>query len=222
MKRLLLVLASAALLYTSCNVVTVSAQPRHPHRPHNSYHRPQPPHRGARVAITQHASHLKAVEDPRTGLYGYLNSFGTWAIAPTFRNAKSFNDELGLAVVQIQNGMWGAINIRGQVAIQFNFTSQYDVDSAIRSILKGRLRGIDLWETYDATTDLWGYLDYYGNWHLPPQFRYAKSMSSRGVAVVQFKSGMWGAITRNGEIVVKPNFTSQYDVDSAIRNLRLY
>ena len=164
---------------------------------------------------------LKAVEDPRTGLYGYLNNHGVWVIAPTYRYAKSFDREIGLAVVRISNGNWGAIDGLGQIAILFNFDSQFDVESAIRSMKKGRYRGIDLWEVCDPATNLWGYLDYTGNWHLAPQFLYAKSMSDRGIAVVKFKSGLWGAITRQGKIVIQPNFTSQFDVESAIRDLRL-
>lgn len=221
MKRLVLLLAGAAMICASCGIVnSLSAQPRPRHN--GRHHRPAPVFRGRGPAVVHNLAHLQAVEDPRTGLYGYLNNFGVWTIAPKYRYAKQFNREMGLAVVQIANGNWGAINTLGQTAILFSFASQYDVEEAIRSMQKGRYRGIDLWETYDHATQLWGYLDYTGNWHLAPQFRYAKSMSDRGVAVVQFKSGLWGAITRKGQIVIQPNFTSQYDVESAIRNLRLY
>lgn len=202
-------------------------KPKPHHKPAPHHHRPAPHHKPAPhykahgPNIVRVSSNLKVVEDRGTGLYGYLNNFGVWAIAPTYRYAKPFDREIGLAVVRISNGNWGAIDALGQTAILFNFDSQFDVESAIRSMKKGRYRGIDLWEEYDPVTNLWGYLDYTGNWHLAPQFKYAKSMSDRGIAVVQFRNGLWGAITRQGKIVIQPNFTSQFDVESAIRNLRL-
>ena len=204
MKRAFLLLAGAAILCTSCGLLPALTQTTL-----------------ATGMTAPYANNLKATEDPGTGLYGYLNSYGLWAIQPTFRTAKAFDTEVGMAVVQLQNGYWGAINALGATTILFNFTSWLDVDSAIRSISKGRYRGIDLWEVCDPATNLWGYLDYTGNWHLAPQFLYAKSMSDRGIAVVKFKSGLWGAITRQGKIVIQPNFTSQFDVESAIRDLRL-
>ena len=198
--------------------------PHHKPAPHHTpapHHKPVPYYNGRNSHVVRVSAGLKAVEDPRTGLYGYLNNHGVWVIAPTYRYAKSFDREIGLAVVRISNGNWGAIDGLGQIAILFNFDSQFDVESAIRSMKKGRYRGIDLWEVCDPATNLWGYLDYTGNWHLAPQFLYAKSMSDRGIAVVKFKSGLWGAITRDGKIVIQPNFTSQFDVESAIRDLRL-
>ncbi len=58
---------------------------------------------------------LTAQEDPGTGLYGYLNEYGVWVIAPTFRYATSFNTDAGLATVQISNGRWGAIDRRNNI-----------------------------------------------------------------------------------------------------------
>ena len=129
---------------------------------------------------------------------------------------------MGVAVVQLMNGAWGAINHSGQIVIQFNFASSMDVESAIRSHEKGRYRGIDLWEVYDPVTELWGYLDYYGEWYITPQFKYAKSMSDNGIAIVQYPHGGWGAINRKGQVVIEPNFNYSHDVDSALRNLRYY
>ena len=38
---------------------------------------------------------LWAQEDPVTGLYGYLDHYGRWAITPQFRSASDFNRNLG-------------------------------------------------------------------------------------------------------------------------------
>ena len=195
--------------------------------PSNAHHRPQgnhPPHHphNERPRYSRYNSnHLRVMEDRGTGLYGYLGNYGRWVIPPKFRYAKSFNHEAGLAVVRLSNGYWGAINARGQTVIQFNFTSSYDVESAIRSILKGRYRGIDLWNVYDSSRELWGYLDYFGNWYLAPQFRDARDMSDRGFAIVRFRPGGWGAIDRRGQIVIEPNFNYSSDVDNELRRMGL-
>ena len=204
-------------------------QNNHPAPPpqNNAHHRPQgnhPPHHphNERPRYSRYNSnHLRVMEDRGTGLYGYLGNYGRWVIPPKFRYAKSFNHEAGLAVVRLSNGYWGAINARGQTVIQFNFTSSYDVESAIRSILKGRYRGIDLWNVYDSSRELWGYLDYFGNWYLAPQFRDARDMSDRGFAIVRFRHGGWGAIDRRGQIVIEPNFNYSSDVDSELRRMGL-
>lgn len=158
-------------------------------------------------------------EDPGTGLYGYLNEYGVWAIQPQFRNAYSFNKDLGVAVVQVHNHSWGAINAIGQTVIGYNFTNSSDVFSAINSISKGRYRGIDLWVTEERATGLYGYLDYYGNWYIAPQFVDAYSMNDDGLAVVKIESGRWGIIDRSGNFVVQPNFTSSSDAYKALNSL---
>jgi hypothetical protein len=84
---------------------------------------------------------------------------------------------------------------------------------------KGRYQGIDLWEEKDPATELWGYLDYFGNWYITPQYLYAESMNDKGLAVVQFPNELWGAIDRTNNIIVQPNFKSRYDVESALRAL---
>ncbi len=190
------------------------------HRPQGN-HPPQHPHNERPRYSRYNSNHLRVMEDRGTGLYGYLGNYGRWVIPPKFRYAKSFNHEAGLAVVRLSNGYWGAINARGQTVIQFNFTSSHDVESAIRSILKGRYRGIDLWNVYDSSRELWGYLDYFGNWYLAPQFRDARDMSDRGFAIVRFRHGGWGAIDRRGQIVIEPNFNYSSDVDSELRRMGL-
>lgn len=162
---------------------------------------------------------LILTEDPGTGLYGYLNEYGVWAIQPQFRNAYSFNKDLGVAVVQVHNHSWGAINAIGQTVIGYNFTNSSDVFSAINSISKGRYRGIDLWVTEERATGLYGYLDYYGNWYIAPQFANAYSMNDDGLAVVKIESGRWGIIDRSGNFVVQPNFTSSSDAYKALNSL---
>ncbi|MBR5864838.1 MAG: WG repeat-containing protein, partial [Alistipes sp.] len=100
-----------------------------------------------------------------------------------------------------------------------NFASSYDVESAISSMEKGRYCGIDLWVAEDKATGLYGFLNYYGQWQIAPQYIYARSMNSDGFAIVEVSKGQWGAIDRAGNMVIAPNFNSSYDVESALRKL---
>ena len=79
---------------------------------------------------SQAASRLTPVENPATGLYGYVNDLGMWVIQPKFRSAQRFRNN-GLARVQI-GVRYGAINMAGKVVINPVFEHSYDVDNAIR------------------------------------------------------------------------------------------
>ena len=163
---------------------------------------------------------LTPVEDPATGLYGYVNDLGIWVIQPRFRSAQNFQSN-GLARVRLGN-RFGAINMAGNTVINFNFTKSYNVDAAIVSMAKGRLRGIDLWMECDPNSELCGYLDYYGNWYIRPQYYNARAFNQDGFAVVEVKRGQWGAIDRNNRIVIQPNFSSSYEVENALHRLMRY
>lgn len=220
MKRILLLLVPACMAVSSCGILSsllnVASGPAVVGTPGGAVVNPVA---STLAAVAPNPRNLQATEDRGTGLYGYLNEFGSWVIAPTFQYAVDFNEDLGLAVVQIQGGRWGAIDVYGNTAIQFNFSSRYDVASAMQSMLKGRYQGIDLWEEEERGSGLWGYLDFYGNWYIKPQFLYACGMSDEGFAIVQFADEMWGAIDRTCRIIVQPNFRSRYDAESALRSV---
>lgn len=144
---------------------------------------------------------------------------GMWAIPPKYEYTRAFDSETGLAVVTLQGGRCGAIDALGNTVIAFNFFSAYDVQSAIKSLSKGRYTGIELWVMQDSGTGLYGYLDHYGNWHIPPKYLYTTAMSKEGFAVVQFGEKSWGVIDRNDRVIIQPNFTSRYDAQRALDSL---
>lgn len=219
MKRLLPMLLCACFAISSCGLLGLTNYGANQALHNSPYGTTVNPVVAAVSSVVPNPENLTAQEDPGTGLYGYLNEYGVWVIAPTFDYAVDFNSDLGMAVVQLSNGRWGAINVYAKTVIQFNFRSRYDVESAMRSMQKGRYQGIDLWEEKDPATELWGYLDYFGNWYITPQYLYAESMNDKGLAVVQFPNELWGAIDRTNNIIVQPNFKSRYDVESALRAL---
>ena len=213
MKRIIIIVASAALC-VSCSLFTALTQPAV-----TTTTTPTASSIVNTAILAPSAVSLTRAEDPGTGLYGYLNELGMWAIAPQYRYARDFDTDMGLAIVQFGDRSFGAINTLAQVVIAPNFASSYDVESAISSMERGRYCGIDLWVAEDRATGLYGFLNYYGQWHIAPQYIYARSMDSDGFAIVEVSKGQWGAIDRAGNLVIAPNFNSSYDVESALRRL---
>ena len=159
---------------------------------------------------------LTPTEDPATGLYGYLSDIGLWALAPQYRSAQKFHN--GMARVQVMSG-YGAINPLGQWVIQPVFRWSSDCDNAMRSIIKGRMAGIELWYAQDPQTELYGFLNHFGAWHIEPQYEDVSSFDSDGFAAAKPVGGRWGIINRQNQWVIQPNFSSRYDAESALRRL---
>ena len=148
-------------------------------------------------------------QDPATGLYGYINDFGMWVIAPKYDYVQAFGSS-GMARVKVGN-RYGAIDPTGQLVIPLVFSSGSNATAAIQSIEKGRLPGLELWPEQDPATGLFGYLDHYGS-----------SFNQRKLAIVQLENGMWGAIDLNGTMVIQPRFNNASDARSAVQRLSSY
>ena len=160
---------------------------------------------------------LTPAEDRATGLYGYVNDFGVWAIPPRYQSASPFNDA-GVACVRSAN-RYGAINPMNQVVVEFNFRDWTTAQAAARSLSKGRLPGVDLWLGQDAGTGLNGYLDCQGRWFIAPQYTGGYEFNNDGFAVVEVSQGRWGVIDRRNEMVIQPNFSTSDEAASALRRL---
>ena len=144
-------------------------------------------------------------EDPATGLYGYLNDWGMWAIRPQFEGVQPFRSS--------------GINTLGQLVIPAVFSSGSNIYAAIESIEKGRLAGLELWAEEDPQTGLFGYLDHFGRWAIAPQFPSCRNFGQNRLAIVQVADGHWGAIDMQGNMVIQPRFKSSSDAQTAAQRL---
>ena len=160
---------------------------------------------------------LTPTEDRATGLYGYLNDFGIWAIPPQFKYAGSFTD--GMARVR-QGSYYGVINPLGQWIVQPVFASSLDCDGAIRSIRKGRMVGIEMWIAEDPATERYGYLNHLVKWQIERQYESGYNFDDDGFAVVKVVGGGWGVINRSNKWVIQPNFESSMDARSSLSRLK--
>ncbi len=174
-----------------------------------------------RTTSVRHAGHhCTPAEDPATGLYGYINDLGMWVIPPKFDAVQNFGSS-GLARVRVGN-RYGAIDPTGQWVIPAVFSTSSNATAAIQSLAKGRLPGIELWAERDPATGLFGYLDHYGRWAIAPQYRNCGTFGQQGIAVIQIEDGHWGAIDRQGAMVVQPRFNNASDVRNAVQRLGRY
>jgi len=76
---------------------------------------------------------LWAERDPASGLYGYLDHYGRWAIEPQYLSARTF-DRRGIAVVEVQKERWGAIDRHGTIVVRPNFNHSGDAEAAVRRL----------------------------------------------------------------------------------------
>lgn len=159
---------------------------------------------------------LIPAEDRATGLYGYLNNLGLWVIAPQFKGASSFSN----GIARVYDGRYyGAINPLGQWVIQPVFKSTVDCSEAITSIKKGRMAGIELWYAEDPATELYGFLNHFGAWHITPQYENVSHFNDDGHAFAKPVGGNWGVINRQNQWVIQPNFNSKMDAERALKQL---
>jgi len=130
----------------------------------------------------------------RDGLYGYLRTDGSVAVAPTFAYATSFED--GKAAVKLAEGHWAVIDTAG------NRLLELDVDR-----LQPGGDGMLLYQ--DRNSGLWGYRSLTGDVSIPPRFNYAMPFND-GLAVVaigeDYLSTRYGVIDRSGNWVIEPQF----------------
>lgn len=160
---------------------------------------------------------LTLSKDRGTGLYGYLNDLGMWAIPPQYKSASSFNSD-GLACVQV-GGLFGAIDRLNQFVIQPRFRSWSDIRNAVTSLTSGRYAGIELWAQDDPATGLVGYLNHFGEWAIPPQYETGYDFYD-GYAIVSPGQRRWGVIDRMNRFVIQPNFGSSGEARSALNRLK--
>ena len=132
---------------------------------------------------------LASVEDPKSGLFGYIDSRGIDVVPPQFRSTMPFSD--GRAVVSNSKGRYGYVDKSGKLVIEF----RYDYDG-VEAFCDG-LAAV-------KADEKWGFIDKEGQTKIRPQFDGATFFRD-GWAVVSIGKKE-GVINKQGEFVLKPEF----------------
>jgi hypothetical protein len=161
--------------------------------------------------------------DPDTGLWGYMDNTGSWAIKPKFIEVEDFHTTAHLAVATDANtGLQGLIGREGNWVVPPNFTflngyqngDDYPLAARDGNGSQGYIDRSGDWifgpsENYDCqwfenglaltldeTADLLGYVDPSGEWALEPQYTFASNFSATGFAV----AGVDGSVSFPGRV----------------------
>ena len=148
------------------------------------------------------------IYDEETGLYGYLDETGEYAIEPQFTDAYSFRNGQASVSKEIDGQeKWGCITTKGELVIDCIYDDVVFFEEGYAAVnvdgLWGYIKEDGSWfiepryeEAYNfhdgyaavKVDGLWGYIKEDGNWFLEPQFEEVKSFSN-GYAAVKMKDG---------------------------------
>ena len=121
-----------------------------------------------------------AVTNPQTGLWGFVDYLGRWAIQPQFTDQVAFGDDNNYEYTQVkQEGRWGNINRDGEIISTFIFFTKEDAAYALRQYEHGRtLEGWRL-PVSNPSDGKWGWVDWSGEWRIQPIYEDAPIYHNR-------------------------------------------
>lgn len=151
--------------------------------------------------------------DPRTGKWGYVNYLGRWVINPTYEEVVPFGKDNNYLYTQAKKeGRWGNIDRNGNLVSDFIFFSKEDAAYALSQ--KEHQRKIGDWRlpVTNPSNQLWGWVDYEGNWVIPPIYEAVTHFANDTGRFATVKlDGFWGCIDNFGETITKAVFTLSGD-----------
>lgn len=170
------------------------------------------------------ANGLAAVEDEETGLWGFVDEAGRWALQPTFLRAREFAPN-GLAAAQdAETGLWGFVDETGSWAIEPRYAdawSFYDngttqvLDESGHDIVwldgEGKVvegaTAVRRWARKDDGTGLYGIAAAGGDWLCEPAFSYLQTDRYSDYLLARPQgSGLCGVVNASGAWVVEPAY----------------
>ncbi|HIW98039.1 MAG TPA: WG repeat-containing protein [Candidatus Tidjanibacter gallistercoris] len=152
---------------------------------------------------------LRAVQDPDTELWGFVDARGEWAIAPAFEECHPYSFSSGFRLGSVKyKGRWGCIDRKGNFVVRpvFSYGDSY---LAGQHLLEGTPVGRVLYRIQDRDTGKWGFVNHLGNWAILPRYEDCHPYSfgeGFNFASVKYR-GKWGCINKKGVFVVKPVFS---------------
>ena len=170
------------------------------------------------------ANGLAAVEDEETGLWGFVDETGSWAVEPAFLRARKFAPN-GLAAAQdAETGRWGFVDETGSWAIEpqyadawsfyDNGTTQVQDESSLDIVWldeEGKVvegaTAVRPWARKDAGTGLYGIAAADGAWLCEPAFSYLQTDRHSDYLLARPQgSGLCGVVNASGAWVVGPAY----------------
>lgn len=150
-----------------------------------------------------------AVTDPKSGLWGFADYLGRWAVQPLFSDVVPFGDDNCYEYTQArQEGRWGNINRNGEVVSTFIFFSRDDAAYALQQYEHGRTLEGWRFPVTNPSDGKWGWVDWSGEWRIQPIFDDASHFANdTGLFATAKLDGYWMAIGDTGQYLSRNVFT---------------
>ncbi|MBO4307508.1 MAG: WG repeat-containing protein [Bacteroidales bacterium] len=159
------------------------------------------------------------VTDIETGLYGWVDYEGEWAISPIYQGATHFINDTGMFATCKLDGYWASIDNNGELLSRNVFTLSSEAYQAGYEWDNNQELGHWLYPIRNHATGYWGYVDFKGNWVIEPVFEDAKLFINtwNNRAAPAKMDGRWGCIDHTGQFVVKNIYTTSAEAYEAGR-----
>lgn len=159
------------------------------------------------------------VTEPTTGLWGWANQEGEWAIKPQYEEVCNFPNDTGAFAAAKLDGFWGVVDADGELLTRHVFTLASEATKAGQEWDTHQELGHWLYPVMNPKTGHWGYVNYKGIYSIDPLFQDAKTFIetwNNRVAPAK-KEGKWGGIDHTGQYVIQPIYETSADAYKACR-----
>jgi len=130
----------------------------------------------------------------KDGKIGFINSTGEWVIWPRFKTVHNFDEESGLARVELKR-KWMYVNKMGELVLNGECSKIGDYSE-----------GFAIAEMNNKV----GFINPKQEWIIEPKYDSARNFKN-GYAAVKL-NGAWGLIDKQGNWVIQPTFAAIKDV----------
>lgn len=159
------------------------------------------------------------VTEPTTGLWGWVDWAGEWAIKPQYQEICHFPNDTGDYAAAKFNNFWGVVDAEGELLTQHVFTLASEATKAGSEWDTHQELGHWQYPVQNPQTGHWGYVNYKGEYSIIPHFEDAKTfIDTWNNRVAPAKSeGKWGGIDHTGKYVIANIYETSADAYKACR-----
>ncbi|MBQ9638607.1 MAG: WG repeat-containing protein [Bacteroidales bacterium] len=157
------------------------------------------------------------VSDPETNKWGWVDYTGEWVIEPIYQAATHFTNDTGLFATAKLEGLWASIGSDGTLLSRNVFILSSEAWKAGYEWDNEQELGHWLYPIQNPETKYWGYVNFKGDWVIPPHFEDAKLFiyTWNNRAAPAQMDGKWGCIDHTGQFVVKNIYESSSEAQTA-------
>lgn len=159
------------------------------------------------------------VTDPASGLWGWVDQEGEWAISAIYDDVSHFQNDTGLFATCKIDGYWASIDNMGEMLSKNVFILSKEAWQAGYEWDNDQELGHWLYPIQNHSTGYWGYVNFRGNWVIEPTLEDAKTFIktwNNRVAPAKM-DGRWGCVDHTGQFVVKNIYNTSAEAYEAAR-----